>query len=330
MRSLVWLPTDSIDAPLQFKICLHNGVFLSKKATAMSNLEIRPVLDVRMQLGECPIWNVTESAIYWIDIEGCAVHRFNTITNRHDSWPMPSQPGCIAFCVSGNLIVALRSGLAFLDTSSGALDMIANPPYDPATTRFNDGRCDAAGRLWVGTIYEPRDHPNAALFCVERGEIRDSGKRSTVSNGVAFSPDNKTMYHSDTTSHTIRSYDFDVETGELGPEKIVRQFSKDKSQNYGGRPDGGTVDSEGAYWSSLYEGCRLLRLSPSGDILQEIALPVRCPTMMAFGGEDLRTLFITTVSNGRSLEELQAHPLSGFLLSVRVETPGLLEHRYVV
>jgi sugar lactone lactonase YvrE len=243
---------------------------------------------------------------------------------------MPSEPGCIAINANGGLLVALRFGLALLDTISGKLTAIANAPYDPKTTRFNDGRCDAAGRLWVGSIYEPRDHPNAALYCIEHGAIRDSGKRATVSNGVAFSPDNKTLYHADTTSHRIFAYEFDLATGNIASSRLLKQFSTDKLNNYGGRPDGATVDSEGAYWCSMYEGGRILRLSPNGDVLNEIAVPARCPTMMAFGGDDLRTLYITTVSKNRPAAELEQYPLSGCVLTMRVDVPGLPEHAYLV
>ncbi len=294
----------------------------------MSMENCQPIPVPRMQLGECPIWHPQESILYWIDIDGRAVHRFDPVTNAHRHWPMPSEPGCISFNAAGGLIVAMRSGLALLDTVTGALTRIADAPYDPATTRFNDGRCDAAGRLWAGTIYEPRDHPNAVLYCIEQGTLRDSGKRATVSNGVAFSPDNKTLYHSDTTSHRIHAYTLDIATGTLAGSRLVKQFSTDKTANYGGRPDGGAVDSEGAYWCAMYEGGRLLRLSPDGAILQEIPLPVRCPTMMAFGDDDLRTLYITTVSKNRPEAELAQYPLSGCVLRMRVDVPGLPEHSY--
>jgi sugar lactone lactonase YvrE len=283
-----------------------------------------------MQLGECPLWHAQEAALYWIDIDGCAVHRFDPASGAHRDWPMPSEPGCIAINAAGGLIVALRSCLALLNTSTGKLTKVADAPYDPATTRFNDGRCDAAGRLWVGTIYEPRTHPNAALFCVERGTLRDSGKRATVSNGLAFSPDNKTLYHADTTSHRITAYDFDVATGSIAGSRLLKQFSTDKSNNYGGRPDGAAVDGEGAYWCAMYEGGRILRLSPSGDVLREYRLPVRCPTMIAFGGDDLRTLYITTASKNRPAAELEQYPLSGCVLSLRVDVAGRLEHSYLV
>ncbi|WP_422879652.1 SMP-30/gluconolactonase/LRE family protein [Noviherbaspirillum cavernae] len=282
-----------------------------------------------MQLGECPLWVPDESALYWIDIAGQAVHRHDTDSGTHQSWPLASEPGCIARCAGGGLVVAMRSGLALLDTASGALTPIASAPYDVSTTRFNDGRCDDAGRLWTGTIYEPRDHPLGSLFCIERGVLRDAAKPVTVSNGVAFSRDYRTLYHADTAAHRVMAYDFDLASGKIGDGRLFKQFSMDKSQDYGGRPDGAAVDSEDAYWCAMYEGGRVLRLSRFGDVLQEIALPVRCPTMLAFGGTDLRTLYITTARHNRPAEELARHPLSGCVLTLRVDVPGRIEPAYL-
>lgn len=288
------------------------------------------VLDEPMQLGECPLWHPKESVLYWIDINSHAVHRFSPDTGAHDRWKTPSEPGCIAWCASGGLIVALRSGLVLLDTDNGTFSPVAEAPYDRAKARFNDGRCDAAGRLWVGSIYEPRDQPLGSLYCLDRGTIIDARKPVTVSNGVAFSLNNRTLYHADTTAHQITAYDFDVGTGYVGASRCLKQFSTDRSRNYGGRPDGAAVDSEDAYWCAMYEGGKILRLSPTGDILCEIVLPLRCPTMVAFGGSDLRTLYITSARQNRSDKELTQYPLSGCVLSLDVDVPGRLENAYVL
>lgn len=295
----------------------------------MARDEINPLLQTPMLLGESPLWHSAENTLYWIDIAGLAIHAYEPAREIHRCWSMPSEPGCIALCASGGLIVALRSGLALLDTDRGALTPLADAPYDTAKMRFNDGRCDAAGRLWVGTLYEPRDQPLGPLFCVERGVIRDSGLRATVSNGVAFSADNYTLYHADTTAHKITAYDFDLATGQTGNGRVFRQFSGDKSSNYGGRPDGAVVDSEDAYWCAMYEGGRILRFSRSGELLREIKLPVRCPTMVAFGGPDLRTLYITSARRGRSAEELALYPHSGCVLTLAVDVPGRPETPYI-
>jgi sugar lactone lactonase YvrE len=195
--------------------------------------------------------------------------------------------------------------------------------------RFNDGRCDAAGRLWAGSLYEPRDQALGSLFCIERGTIRDAGNQVTVSNGLAFSGDYRTLYHADTTAHRIMAYDFDLSSARIGAGRLFREFSKDKSRDYGGRPDGAAVDSEDAYWCAMYEGGRLLRLSRSGEVLREIPLPVRCPTMIAFGGHDLRTLYITSARHKRPDSELAQYPLSGCVLALRVDVPGRVEPPYL-
>ncbi len=291
---------------------------------------ILSVTDIPMKLGESPLWHAEEQTLYWIDIPGMALHRLSPTTGHQQRWALPSEPGCIARCDDSKMLIAMRSGLVLLNTQTGQFQELASAPYDTTNMRFNDGRCDAAGRLWVGTLYEPRDKEAAPLFCVEQGVIRDSGKRATVSNGVAFSLDQRTLYHSDTTSHRIMAYDFDVANGIAGSARLFQQFSTDRSSGYGGRPDGAAVDSEGAYWCAMFEGGRLLRFSPEGTLLREIKLPVRCPTMLAFGGDDLRTIYITSGRHGRSAEELVQYPLSGHVLSLRVDIPGQIEPAYLL
>jgi sugar lactone lactonase YvrE len=283
-----------------------------------------------MAVGECPLWDPAQACLYWVDIDGFAVHRLDPASGAHASWKMDSEPSALALDAGGGLVVALRSGFAHLDTASGALTPIAPAPYETATTRFNDGRVDPAGRFWVGTLYEPRDRQAAQMFCLERGAVRLvwSGGM-TVSNGLAFSPDQKRMYHSDTTGHRIDRYDFDAATGAVSHPQRFQQFSADRADNYGGRPDGAAVDSEGAYWCAMFEGGRLLRFAPDGALLREVKLPLRCPTMVAFGGADLRTLYITSASHKRPDAERAQYPLSGCVLSLRVDVAGLPEPRYL-
>ncbi len=216
-----------------------------------------------------------------------------------------------------------------LDPISGTLRRLIDAPYDPSRIRFNDGRCDAAGRLWIGTLSDDRSQALGALYCLERGIIRKVGNPVTVSNGLAFSNDNRKIYHADTSAHRISVYDFDLASGSLPAGRVFKIFDNNKGENYGGRPDGAAVDSEDSYWCAMYEGGRLLRLSAGGDMLREIDLPVRCPTMPAFGGPDLQTMYITTVRNKRPDAELKACPLSGHVLSLRVDTPGRAEHAYI-
>ncbi|MES2296771.1 MAG: SMP-30/gluconolactonase/LRE family protein [Pseudomonadota bacterium] len=295
----------------------------------MMDAQIELACATPMSVGECPLWHAAEGCLYWVDINGFAVHRLHPDSGAQRSWRMPSEPSALAIDAGGGLVVALRSGFVHMDTCSGVVTPIADAPYDTATTRFNDGRVDAAGRFWVGTLFEPRDRQAAQMFCLERGQVKLiwSGGM-TVSNGLGFSPDQRTLYHADTTAHRIDCYDFDAASGALSARRTFQQFSSDKSHNYGGRPDGAAVDSEGAYWCAMFEGGRLMRFAPDGTLLREVALPLRCPTMVAFGGADLRTLYITSASHGRSSAERAHYPHSGCLLSLRVDVPGRLEPCY--
>jgi sugar lactone lactonase YvrE len=292
---------------------------------------VEVAFDQPMAVGECPLWNPAEACLYWVDIDGFAVHRLDPASGAHTSWSMDSEPSALALDAGGGLVVAQRSGFVHLDTASGALSPVAPAPYDTATSRFNDGRVDPAGRFWVGTMYEPRDRPAAEMFRLERGHVQRAWSGGmTNSNGLAFSPDGRTMYHADTTSHRIDRYDFDPATGEASNPRPFQRFPADKSaSDYGGRPDGAAVDSEGAYWCAMFEGGRLLRFAPDGTLLREVRVPLRCPTMIAFGGADLRTLYITSASHKRPAEERAQYPLTGCVLSLRVDVAGLPEPLYL-
>jgi sugar lactone lactonase YvrE len=234
--------------------------------------------------------------------------------------------------LDGGLLLAARDGLWRFDTITGARTELAAPPYDVRTERFNDGKCDPQGRFWVGTIYEPRDPALAALYSFRRGSLTKCADGITVSNGLAWSPDGRTMYWSDTKAHVIYALDFDPASGELSGRRVFHQFPSKRSDQsleaYGGRPDGAAVDAAGNYWVAMFEGQRLLCLSPLGAIVREVSLPVRCPTMPCFGAADLKTLYVTTAREKRPIEELAAQPLAGCVLSMRVDVPGLPAHLF--
>jgi sugar lactone lactonase YvrE len=278
-------------------------------------------------LGESPMWHPGENVLYWCDIPGCALHRLDPRSGASRRWDLPCEASSCAPMLDGGLLLAMRDGLWRFDPQRGQRSRLAGAPYDPARERFNDGKCDPQGRYWVGTIYEPRDPPLAALYCWDGRELKQRADGITVSNGLAWSPDGGTMYWADTKSHTIWAFDFDGSDGSLSRRRVLREFPRrDPAQPlaaYGGRPDGAAVDAQGCYWVAMYEGQRLLRLSPQGELLAAVELPVRCPTMPCFGGPDLRTLYVTTAREGRSAEELAAQPLAGAVLSMPVEVPGL-------
>jgi sugar lactone lactonase YvrE len=278
-------------------------------------------------LGESPFWHPDEGALYWCDIPGKRLNRWHPATATHREWLFESEPAACAPLRGGRVLLACRDGLIRFDPTSGERQRLAAPPYDPAQQRFNDGKADPQGRFWVSTIFEPRNRPGAALYRWADGVLQRMAGDITVGNGLAFSPDGRTMWWSDTTSHRIFAFDFDPVDGSLSRQRVLAEFPlKQPGQDlaaYGGRPDGAAMDCEGCCWVAMFEGQRLLRLAPDGAVLQALPLPVRCPTMPCFGGPDLRTLFVTTSREKRPADELAAQPLAGCVLSLRVDVPGL-------
>lgn len=280
------------------------------------------------RLGESPLWHPAEQRLYWCDIPAHRLHRFDPASGQHDSWALHGDAACCAPLLEGGMLVALRGGLERFDPATGKGRRIIKAPYDLAVERFNDGKADPRGRMWIGTLWEPRDAPRAQLYVYDRGELQPRAGNVTTANGLAWSPDGGTMYWSDTRAHTVYAFDFDPATGDLGNRRVFARFEPKAdgaaAAAYGGRPDGAAVDGEGAYWCAMYEGSRLLRIAPDGRLLAELPLPVRCPTMPCFGDADLKTLYITTAADGRPADELAAQPLAGRVLRVRVEVAGLV------
>jgi sugar lactone lactonase YvrE len=290
-------------------------------------MDIRALPVAPSVLGESPLWHPVEQVLYWCDIPGRRLNRFDPASQAHAHWNFPSEPACCAALARGGLLVALRSGIVRFDPATGESALLAAAPYDTSVERFNDGKTDPQGRFWVGTIYEPRDAARAALYRLgDRGLERVAGG-VTTSNGLAWSPDGRTMYWADTKAHCVHALDVDPSSGTPSNRREFVSFPPRVTQRplaeYGGRPDGAAVDTEGCYWVAMFEGARLLRVSPRGEILRSIALPVRCPTMPCFGGADLKTLYVTTARENRPADELAREPLAGRVLQLRVEVPGL-------
>jgi len=278
-------------------------------------------------LGESPLWHPSEQVLYWCDIPGHKLNRFDPVSGAHRQWRFDTDVACCAPLPDGGLVLALRRGLVRFDPVTGASTALAEAPYDTARERFNDGKADPQGRFWVGTIYEPREPARAALYRFAAGRLDKIAGDVTVSNGLAWSPDARTMYWADTMAHAVYALDFDVSDGSVSPRRVFVQFpARGPDQAlaaYGGRPDGAAVDAEGGYWVAMFEGARVLRFAPDGRQTREIALPVRCPTMPCFGGPDLKTLYITTAREKRPPDELAREPLAGCVLQLRIDVPGL-------
>ncbi|HEY1126044.1 MAG TPA: SMP-30/gluconolactonase/LRE family protein [Sphingobium sp.] len=288
----------------------------------MATQTVELALDARAELGEGPRWHQAERRLYWVDIARNQLHRFDPATGADEFRTFNAPVGCFAFRAAGGLILAMKDGLALLDHWEGDLRPFGEQIFaDKPELRFNDGRTDPAGRFWVGSVNMPKSARDAALYRVDPGGgIAFIEGGMLTCNGAAFSADGTVFRHADTPSHELRAYAVDPVTGTLSHRHIVRRFPEGR-----GRPDGGSFDAEGAYWSALFDGGRVVRLDEAGEILTTVELPVTRPTMIVFGGSDLRTAYVTSARSGLSDAQLETQPHAGGIFSFRVDVPGLPE-----
>ncbi|MGL5948358.1 MAG: SMP-30/gluconolactonase/LRE family protein [Aeromonas sp.] len=281
--------------------------------------------DYRGHLPECPTWDAASQTLYWTDILAREIHAYTPHSQKHQIVPFSEEVGCFALRERGGFIVALRTGIYLTDATGQIERKVADNPNNPALARFNDGGCDQLGRFYAGTYWAPRDF-NGALLCRVDSQLKLRVIQHDIlgANGLAFSPDMRWMYTTDTPNR--RLYRTLLKNDDcLGQRQLLREFAQGDGV---GRPDGAAMDVEGCYWSALFDGHRIARFSPTGELLSEYALPVRCPTMVCFGGEDMRTLFITTTRENMSADELRARPLSGALFTLRVPIQGMPKPRF--
>ena len=289
--------------------------------------DVRVAVASAALLGESPVWHPREQVLYYADIPGHKLQRFDPKSGDLRHWQFDTDLASFAPRIDGTLLLAMRDGLWHFDPASGERARVAEPDYDPKVERFNDGKADPQGRFWVATIYEPREPPLASLNCFADGKLTKKVEGLTVGNGLAWSPNGRTVHWSDTTAHTVYAADFDPHSGALSRQRVFASFPRKQLgqslDSYGGRPDGAAMDAEGCYWAAMFEGQRIVRLSPQGELLREVKLPVRCPTMPCFGGPDLKTLYITTSRENRPPTELIEQPYAGCVLALEVDVPGL-------
>lgn len=280
------------------------------------------LLDAQALLGESPRWHAPEARLYWVDIDAHRIHRTDPATGATETMQLDQPVGCVAPRVGGGLVMGLKDGCALID-AWGGVPRAFGPAVlaGIAEQRFNDGCVDAAGRFWVGSVTRDKSNPGAMLFRLDPdGALTPMLGGLLTSNGAAFSPDGRTFYHADTPTHALHAYAVDPATGALGDGRLFHQFEQGK-----GRPDGGTVDAEGCYWSALWDGWRVVRLSPAGEIVQTVEMPVQRPSMIALGGTDLRTAFVTSAGKELSDDARAAQPHAGGVFTFRVDVPGIVQ-----
>ena len=281
--------------------------------------EIEHVLSLANRLGEGPLWHPGEAALYWVDIESSQIFRYDSHTGQHEKVQLDIAVGALAFREAGGLILATAKGYAYWDMQDRQLEFIADPEANKPESRFNDGKVDRLGRFWAGTMTV--EGATSALYRLDAGgSVHRMESGITIANGLGWSPDDKTMYFTDTMIHTIYAYNFDLESGTIANRRV---FVHDPDAP--GLPDGLCVDSEGCVWSARILDWRIVRFDPDGAVEREIRLPVKNPTSCAFGGENLDELYVTTAAIGLTDEEARQQPLAGDLFRIHTGVKGQAE-----
>jgi sugar lactone lactonase YvrE len=284
-------------------------------------MQVEAAVSGRDLLGECPLWDERERVLWWVDIHAPAVKRLDPASATVRRFPMPEPVGSLALRSGSGLLAALQSGIFMMD-SEGALARLARPENHPADHRLNDGRCDRAGRFWVGSMNDATMAPTGSLYRLSAdGSCLRVRNAISVPNSLAWSPDGRTMYFADSPRDTIWRYDYSPGDGEASSERVFARTER-------GHPDGSCVDADGCLWNAQYSGSRVVRYTPAGRVDRVIELPVSRPTCCAFGGPQLDILYITSASQGLSAEKLARQPLAGSLLAVRPGVRGLAESRF--
>ena len=292
----------------------------------MSNqTSVECLWETRTILGEAPYWCTHDKVLYWVDIDGKMIFSIDPVSGMRQEFRQDYEFGCIVKRSDGGFIAGTNEGLVHLDQALSSPDIFAVLETQYPDNRFNDGKCDRRGRFWVGSTDRNEKETTGALYRVNgSGDISQMCSEVFISNGLGWSPDNKSMYFTDSGHGTIYVFDYDIDTGEIENKSVFATVDR-----VNGMPDGLTVDAEGGIWSAHWGGGgRITRYDPDGQIERVIEMPVPLVTSLAFGGENLDQIFITTASLGLSETDLKEAPLSGSLFTFNVGIKGLAEIPY--
>ena len=280
----------------------------------MSDFEL--VWDSRCGVAECPTWDAAKRRVLFCDIGGKKIHALSVDTGARETWEFPEVVGSFGLCRSGRLVVAQRHHVILFYPISGAMTRLTDDIDEPATNRLNDGKVGPDGAFWVGSMDEnsPRQ-PIGALYRVTvDGKIEKRSQGYAVSNGLAWSPDGRTMYHSDSTSAIIEAWDFDPATGATTNHRQIAKLTNEE-----GRPDGAAMDTDGNYWSAGPSAGCINCFSPTGQLLKKLPYPVPGPTMPCFADG---YMYVTSLRDGKSAAQLEAAPSSGGLHRCKAPAKG--------
>jgi sugar lactone lactonase YvrE len=276
--------------------------------------EFRCVFETKALVGESPRWNPVDQTLWWVDIYAPSLNRFDPKTGQNRKYRMPERLACFSFTRRGRLIAGMESGIAFIDVEPAVkLTQVYDLNPGQRGYRFNDGRCDFDGRFWAGSVLEGlAGGPVGALYRYDPdGSCRKMVDALICPNGLAFSPDGRTLYHSDSRQDYVWAWDLDRATGNIANRRVFQHMDIQE-----GRPDGAACDAEGGYWICHVGAWRVARYLPDGRIDRVIGLPIQRPTACAFGGPNLETLYVTTATHPLPETMLAKQPLAGSLFAI--------------
>jgi sugar lactone lactonase YvrE len=280
-----------------------------------SILKAEPVVAHLCELGEGPLWDEALQSIHWLDIEKGHIHTFNPATGKLETIEVHQRIGCIALFLGKNeFIGGLENGFATIDRNSGSVKLISDPESNLPGNRFNDGKCDPAGRFWAGTMSLEEESGAGNLYMLDTDTtVTKKLDRVTISNGMAWSADKKKFYYIDTPTKTISAWDFNIKSGTITAKRTIISIP-DKE----GSPDGMTIDTEGMLWVAHWGGWQVSRWNPAtGKKLLSVTVPVKRVTSCTFGGKNLSDLYITSARIGMDVQEQENQPLAGSLFVVK-------------
>jgi len=273
----------------------------------MKIIEItKPILSCQDSLGESPLWDHRRNELFWVDINEGLIHSYQPASQKAKTWSVGEKVGCIIMHANGGFLLATESGLRFWDPEKNKITLFRSTEHLNPENLFNDGKVDPLGRFWIGTK-GPKG--TSKLWMLQENEFQVKISDLWISNGLDWSVDGEVFYHTDSGDQTIYRYDINLITAKLSNRACFYQPKI-------GTPDGMTIDSDGNIWTAIWDGWRVVQLNTAGEVLTEIRLPVQRPTSVTFGGEYLRTLFITSASEGLTPSERQDQPYAGDLFSV--------------
>jgi sugar lactone lactonase YvrE len=283
----------------------------------------RCVLDCKSHLGETPVWDGSEGVLWWIDIYKPTLNRFDPKSGRNHEIVLGQNIHAIAVRRQGGIVGSFQHGIGFVDPADGKVTTMVDP-IGVAPAKFNDGKCDRNGRFWTGSMSNDWVTPIGCLFRFDAdGTVRSMDTGFKLSNGLGWSPDDRTLYFTDFGQSTIFAYDYDATTGAIANRRPLIVVPESE-----GKPDGMTVDEEGNLWVALWDGWGVAQFDPTGRRIRKVSFPVQRPTSCAFGGEGLDTLYVTSAWMQLSDQERAAQPLAGALFAMETGTRGLSEPKF--